>query len=187
MDFCLDDALKLDYLNGMLSERERTLLEGHLAACPGCRREIVELRKTAAAVASLTHPSVPAAWTVAAKDRLRAKSAPPVAAVPLSLPPTRRRTDVYQYAMIAAGAIVGLVLLFWLIMGGTVQRWLPGLSTAALGISDPRAARTVNLVAWVLSLHALIFVPSIIDSIYLLVQRGGRRSHRRSSAGLLAC
>jgi len=176
MDFCLDDALKLDYLNGMLSEKNRALFEERLADCPGCRQEIVELRKTAAAVAGLTPPSVPAAWTAAAKIRLRMKKSSRVAAVPLSPAPTRRRTNVFQYSVIAAGVIAGLVLLFWLVMGGMVQRWLPGLSAAALGISEPRAAKTVDLVTWVLSLHALIFVPLIIDNIYRLVRRGGRRS-----------
>jgi len=187
MDFCLDDALKLDYLNGMLSEKERILFEEHLASCPGCRQEIVELRRTAAAVAGLTLPSVPAAWTAAAKDRLRAKRSSPAAAVPLRPAPSRRRTNVFQYAVISAGVTTGLILLFWLVMGGTIQRWLPGLSAAALGISEPRAARTVDLVTWILSLHALIFVPSIIDSIYQLVRRGGRRSHPGASAGFFAC
>ncbi len=186
MDFCMDDALKLDYLNGMLSEKERTLFEEHLAACPGCRREIVELRKTAAVAAGLTPPSAPAAWTAAAKDRLRAKRSSPVAAVPSIPAPPRRRTNAFQYVMITAGVTAGLVLLFWLVMGGAVQRWLPGLSAAALGISEPRAARTVNLITWILSLHVLVFVPSIIDNIYRLVRKGGRRNRSGSSAGFLA-
>ena len=174
MDTCLDDALKLDYLNGLLSEEDRTRFEEHLAACPGCRQEIVELRKASAAVAGLTPPSVPPAWTAAAKDRLRAKRSFPVAAVPLGRVPARGRTNVFLYGLIAAGVTAAIVLLLWLVMGGTVQRWLPGLSTAALGISDPRAGRTVGLIVWILSLHALIFVPSIIDNIYQLVRGGGR-------------
>jgi len=178
MDFCVDDALKLDYLNGLLGEKEKALFEEHLAACPECRREIVELRKTAEAIASLTPPSVPAAWPAAAKDRLRAKGTSPAAAVPLRPAPARPRTNVLLYAVITGGVIAGLVLLFWLVLGGTVHRWLPGLSTAALGISDPRAARTVNLVAWILSLQALLFVPSIIDNIYRLVRRGKGFSSR---------
>jgi len=186
MDFCLEDALKLDYLNGTLSEKERTLFEEHLAACPGCRREIVELRKTVAAVSGLTPPSVPAAWTAGAKDRLREKRSSPVAAVPWSPAPSRRRTNVFQYAVIAAGVTAGLVLLFWLVRGGAIQRWLPGLSAAGLGISEPRAARTVDLVAWILSLYALIFIPSIIDNIYRLVRRGGRRGRPGSSAGFFS-
>jgi hypothetical protein len=181
----LDDALKLDYLNAVLSDRERTLFEKHLAACPECRRQIAELRKTAAAVASLTPPSVPATWTDAAKNRLRATSCSAIAGIPLVTPSTRRRTDVFQYAVIAAGVIAGLVLFLWLAMGGTVQPRLPGLSTA-LGISEPRAARTLDLVTWILSLHAIMFVPAIIDNIYLLVRRGSRRRHLGSSAGSFA-
>jgi anti-sigma factor RsiW len=186
MDFCLDEALKLDYLNELLSEKERTLFEEHIAFCPGCRQEILELRKTAAAVGGLTSPSVPAAWTAAAKDRLRAKRSSPVAAIPLSPAPTRRGTNVFQYTVIAAGVTAGLVFLLWLVMSGAVQRWLPGFSAAALGVSEPRAARTVDLIAWILSLHTLLFVPSIIDNIYRLVRRAGRRSHPGSSAGFFA-
>jgi anti-sigma factor RsiW len=182
----MDDALKLDYLNGLLSEKERSLFEEHLAACPGCRREIVELRKTAAAVAGLTPPPVPAAWAAAAKDRLRPKRSSLVSSVLGRPAPARRRTNVFQYGVIAAGVTAALGLLLWLVMGGTVQRWLPGLSTTALGISDPRAARTVDLVALILSLHALMFVPSIIDNIYQLVRRGGRRTRSGSSAGFFA-
>ena len=186
MDTCLDDALKLDYLNGLLSEKDRTSFEEHLAACPGCRRDIVELRNIVTAVAGLKPPSVPEAWTAAAKDRLRAKIPSRVSPVPGRPAPARRRTNVFQYGVIAAGVIAALVLLLWLVIGGTAQRWLPGLSTAALGISNPRAARTIDLVALILSLHALMFVPSIIDNIYRLVRRGGRRTLRKSSAGLFA-
>jgi len=187
MDTCLDDALKLDYLNGLLSEKDRTRFEEHLAACPGCRGEIVELRNTVTAVANVKPPSVPPAWTAEAKDSLRAKRSSLASPVPGRPAPARRRTNVFQYGVIAAGVIAALALFLWLAMGGTVQRWLPGLSTAALGISDPRAARMVNLVVLILSLHALMFVPSIIDSIYQLVRRGGRRSHPGSSAGFFAC
>jgi len=187
MDTCSDDALKLDYLNGLLSEKERTLFEEHLAACPGCRREIVELRKTGDAVAGLKPPSVPAAWTATAKDRLRAKRSSPLIAVPAEPALVRPRTNVLQYGVVAAGVTAAFALLLWLVMGGTVQRWLPGFSTAALGISDPRAARIINIVALILSLHALMFVPSIIDNIYQLVRRGGRRTRPGSSAGFFAC
>jgi hypothetical protein len=71
-------------------------------------------------------------------------------------------------------------------MRGTVRRELPGLSAAALNISGPRDAGTFRLVTWVLSLLSVMFVPSIIDNLYLLVRRGGRRSNPGSSAGSLA-
>jgi len=187
MDTCLDDVLKLDYLNGLLSEKDRTRVEEHLAVCPGCRREIVELRNTATAVAGLKPPSVPPAWTAAAKDRLRAKRSSFVSPVPGRPAPASRRTKVFQYGLIAVGVTAMLFLLLWLVMGGTVQHWLPGFSIAALGISDPRAARMIDLVALILSLHALMFVPSIIDNIYQLVRRGGRKTHSGSSVGFFVC
>jgi len=170
MEHCLDDVLKWDYLNGTLSGRDRALFEEHLAACPSCWREIDELRKTAAAIAGLTPPPVPAAWTAAAKERLRAKSLA-AAVVPPGPALARRRTNVFQYAAIAAGITGGLVLLFGLVLGAKGGSWIPDVS-AALGISGPRAARTAGLIAGILSLHALLFVPSIIDNIYRLARRG---------------
>ena len=175
MDICSDDALKLDYLNGLLSGKDRVRFEDHLAACPDCRREIEGLHQTAASVADLTPPSVPDAWTAAAKDLLRTKRSSIVVPIPERLAPKRRRTNIFLYALISAGVTAVLALLSWLVMGGTVQRWLPGLSTAALGISEPRAARIVELIAVILSLYSLMLVPSIIDNIYLLVRKSGRK------------
>ena len=173
MEPCLDDVLRWDYLNGALRGGDRALFEEHLGACPACRREIDELRKTAAAVAGLTPSAVPAAWTAAAKDRLRAKALA-AAVVPSGPALARRRTNVFQYAAIAAGVTGGLALLFGLVMGNPVRSWLPDLS-AALGIPGPSAARTARFVVWILSLHALLLVPSIIDNVYRLVMRDGRK------------
>lgn len=74
-------------------------------------------------------------------------------------------------------------MLLRLVVGGTVGRWLPNLSATALGIPDPDAARAVQLVTWVLSLHALVVVPMIIDNVYLLVQARSRRRCRLYQAG----
>lgn len=183
MDTCLNDALKLDYLTGVLSGEDRIRFEKHLKACQACRGEIIELRRTAAAVASLALPGVPEAWTATAKDRLREKESSLVSAVPARPAPGPRKTDVFQYGLIAGGVTATVVLLLWLVMGGAFKDWFPGLSAAALGISDHRAARTVGLVTWILSLHALLLVPSIIDDIYQLVQKGGRRTRPESSTG----
>jgi anti-sigma factor RsiW len=184
MDFCMDDALKLDYLNGTLPDKERARFERHLAACPACRREIAGLRRTASAVSALTRPSVPPAWIAAAKDRLRTKGSSAVAALSSSPAVARQRTNVFQYAAIAASITGGLAVLFGLVLGAAVGSWIPELS-AALGISGPRAARTTGLIVGILALHALLFVPSIIDNIYRLVRRGGRRSRPASSPCLL--
>jgi hypothetical protein len=114
----------------------------------------------------MTPPSVPEVWTATAKDRF----------APARPTPVRRKTNIFLYALISAGVTAVLVLLSWLVLGGTVQRWLPGLSTAALGITEPRAARIIDLAAMILSLYSLMLVPSIIDNIYLLVWKSGRKT-----------
>jgi anti-sigma factor RsiW len=180
MDLCLDDALKLDYLNGTISEKGRTRFEKHLDACPACRREIAGLQGTAAEVAGLTPPSVPGPWTTAAKARLR-KKASSAGVIAKDTVLVRRRTNVFLYAAIAAGFVGGLVLLFGPVLGAAAGSWIADLS-AALGISGLRSARTAGLVFGILSLHTLLFVPSIIDNVYRLVRRGGRRNRPASSA-----
>jgi len=175
MNPCADDAVKLDYLNGTLPDRKRTVFETHLAVCPACRLEVAGLRETAAAIAALTPPPVPAAWVDAAKERLRAEAAPPVFAGPSGADPICRWTLVVRYAAIAVTVMAGLALLVRLAVGGTIAHWLPGVSPAAQGISEPSAARALGLVAWVVSLHALVLVPSIVDNLYLLTLGAGRR------------
>jgi predicted anti-sigma-YlaC factor YlaD len=186
MDACPDDALRLDYLNGLVSEKERARFDSHLAACPECRRDIEDLRKTAAAVAALGIPPVPEAWAAAAKDRLRAKGASPAAPTPGWLAPALRKTSLFQFGLVASGVIAALGFLLWLVLRGTVERWLPGLSAAGLGISDPRAARTADLVVWILSFHALLLVPSVIDGIWGLARRDARRSRPGRASGFFA-
>lgn len=175
MDICSDDALKLDYLNASLSEKDRVRFEEHLTVCPACRQEIDDLRNTAAATSGLTPPSVPEAWADAVKSRLKAKVLPLDAPIPERSAPVRRRTNIFLYALISTGVIAVLILLSWLALGGTIQRWLPGLSTTALGITEPETARVIDLVAMIVSLYSLMLVPSIIDNIYLLVRKSRRR------------
>ena len=175
MSACMDDHIKLDYLNGLLSENERNRVEKHLAGCPDCCKEFDDLRVIRASLAGLPRFAAPEAWGTAAKARLREASARAPQPLPSRIP-FRVRTDIFQYALIAAGVTAAAGLFVWLFVGGVIQRLLPGLSTADLGISDPRAARTVEIVALVLSLHALLLIPSIIENIYQLVRRRGRRA-----------
>ncbi|MBM3312288.1 MAG: hypothetical protein FJY80_12370 [Candidatus Aminicenantes bacterium] len=112
MDFCAAEALKLDYVNGRLSEKDGALFEEHLAVCPACRGEVLELRETAAAMAGLARPPVPPAWTAAVKGRLELKRHAPA----------RRRASLFLYAAISAGVTAAVVLLFWLGPRGTSDR-----------------------------------------------------------------
>lgn len=170
----MDDALKLDYLNGLLCENERARVEEHLAGCPDCRRELDDLQVIRISLAGLPRPAAPNAWVVTARDRLRETSSCPQW-TSLSRIPACGRTNIFHYVLIAAGVTAVAGLLIWLVMGGMIEGWFPGLSTAALGISNPRAARTVDIVALIFSLHSLLFIPSIIENLYQLVCRRERR------------
>jgi len=156
-----DEGFKMDYINGLAEEKDRIAFEEHLAACRDCRFEIAGLRSTVTALVDLGSPPVPGPWIAAARERLRRSEAPPV----------RRFTGIFQYAMISAGVVVTLTLLFWLMCGWLLRGWAPGLSPDALGIPELRTTRAVEIILWILSLHTLLFVPSIIDDIYRLLRQ----------------
>jgi len=187
MKICVDEELKLDYLNGLLSENERIRFEEHLSACPDCRRELEELQTILASLADLPHPSAPDVWVDAAKALLKGERSAFGSQATASPAPIHGGTKIFQYVLIAAIVTAATGILFWMAMSGTIQRWLPGFSTAALEISDPQTARTVNIVAMIVSLHALLFIPSIIDNLYQLIRRRGRKVPHETSIGFFAC
>ena len=189
MSHCTDETTKLDYLNGRLPEPERIRFENHLSGCPECRGEIEGLKGVLASLAEFRQPAAPEALVSAAKACLREETSVHAPAAKTAGSPSRARgqTNVFQYALITSGVTAAVALLIWLVVGGVVERWLPGLSTAALGISDPRVARAVDIVTLIFSLHALLFVPSIIENIYQLVRGRRRKIQSGSTLGLFAC
>lgn len=60
-----------EYLDGELGERERAALEGHLAECAPCRRELDMLRRTVRAVAGLPAPAAPSGFADQVVRRLQ--------------------------------------------------------------------------------------------------------------------
>jgi anti-sigma factor RsiW len=53
-------ALMTDYLEGALSSRDRTRLEGHLAACPHCSEYLAQIRAITDAAGHVAPDDVPA-------------------------------------------------------------------------------------------------------------------------------
>jgi anti-sigma factor RsiW len=189
MSQCTDEATKLDYLNGRLPEDERIGFEKHLSGCPECRGEIEGLKGVLASITDFRQPAATDALVSAAKARLREETIvrAPAVKTPGSPARARGRTNVFHYALITSGVTAAVALLVWLVVGGVVERWLPGLSTTALGISNPRVARAVDIVTLIFSLHALLFVPSIIENIYQLVSGRRRRVRSGPTLGFFTC
>lgn len=187
MNACMDDALKLDYLNGLLSKDERARVEEHLAGCPDCRRELRNLQVIRASLADLPRPAVPDAWVVTAKARLKEETSAFDFRATASPAPVRSGAKIFQYILVAAGVTAATSFFVWLVMSGTIQHWLPGLSTTAPGIANPRTARTVDIVVLIVSLHSLLFIPSIIDNLCQLIRRRGRKVSRETSIGFSLC
>jgi anti-sigma factor RsiW len=59
-------ALVTEYLDGMLSHRERMRFERHIAVCPPCRGHLEQMRETIRASGALTEESL----SQAARDHL---------------------------------------------------------------------------------------------------------------------
>jgi anti-sigma factor RsiW len=53
-------ALMTDYLEGALSPRDRTRLEGHLAACPHCSEYLAQIRTIIDAAGHVAPDDLPA-------------------------------------------------------------------------------------------------------------------------------
>jgi len=68
------EAVKMllsDYLDGMLDEDERRQVDEHLEACPSCRKELDDLRKTVQVLAGLPSVDAPEGFVSAVRSRLR--------------------------------------------------------------------------------------------------------------------
>jgi hypothetical protein len=51
-----------DYLTGRLAEKDKNEVEAHIGQCPGCKRELEEMRGTLKILDQLTPPPLPEKW-----------------------------------------------------------------------------------------------------------------------------
>jgi anti-sigma factor RsiW len=114
------------YLDGELTQQERSIVERHLAVCQDCRWNLDTLRQTVRWVQELPSVSVPRVFTI------------PVPAEPVRAPRRRWGVPLLQ----GATALVALMLVF-VVAGDFVWNgsWLPaagevGLSSVAPGSSE---------------------------------------------------
>lgn len=120
------------YLDGELAPPQRDELEGHLAACPSCRRELEELRATAAALRSLPVHDVPRSFA------LRPEQVAGRARPTLPAPGVVARLAVGGLAF--ALAVLLVVDLGGLTGGGGVEREAVSVPVAATPTSLPPGA-----------------------------------------------
>jgi len=137
-----------EYLDGELTEAERTALERHLAACPACSTTLADLSRVVMRARALPAPQPHRElWEGIAEriapGRVAAPEPPPQAARP-------RRRWAFSWPQLAAAAMaiaVGSGGLAWWAAGGTLASpavtappaAAPGIATpAALGVATPR-------------------------------------------------
>jgi len=106
------------YLDGTLSGDERAHFEGHLHACPSCRRMVAEYRWVFTGLGEPAIPPVPAGF----RARMMAR-----------LAQSRRRQRVWQ-SVVAAAAMLAVGTTLLALMGG-----VPEALTARLRQVDPMA------------------------------------------------
>ncbi|MSQ40365.1 MAG: hypothetical protein EXR55_01615 [Dehalococcoidia bacterium] len=92
------------YLDAQASERERELVERHVATCEACRRYQEELRDTVQAVRGLPQVTPPRTFTLAQAPRQRMAWALPSWGTPLAT-----ATAAALFAVLILGEVTGLI------------------------------------------------------------------------------
>jgi len=116
------------YVVDALESDERERFEAHLAVCPACRREVMELSETAAELGRVAAAAPPPALRAAVLDGIREVSPLPphvepaeVAAVDELAVRRARRARAWLTAAVAAALVVALALGGW-VYALTAQR-----------------------------------------------------------------
>jgi hypothetical protein len=117
--------LLLDYVEGSLSRANVLSVEGHVASCDACRRELECLREMSDGLAALSFERAPASLEGRVLGALNAAKAPK---------PTPRRR--YLVPALAVGLAAVLILAFWLLGGQRNSRAEELLAQAESAVSN---------------------------------------------------
>ena len=120
-----------------LDAGERRLVEAHLAACPGCAQEAVQIRQILEQVRALPVPEPPAAFWEEFGATVRRR----VAGAPAPRPSTwawvasgfGRLADPWRVSAVAAATALALVAVFGLVKSHRPQRDIPPVEVLAVG------------------------------------------------------
>jgi hypothetical protein len=179
MNFCENESLKIEFINNTLGADPKKAFERHLRECPGCRQEITELRDLIPHLQAIKRPRVPDSLVQATAWRLN-RELSEITPEPV----TQKKPGSLLYSLIAGVVFTTTFLLTLILYQPGVQEWFASLfgSTlvklqALLGVERNGGLLTFNSLILFISLLSLLFIPSIIENIYLLWRKRNKWSN----------
>lgn len=172
MNFCDNETVKIDYLNGRLDRETLGSFEAHLQGCGRCRSEIEGLRAVIAGLGSIAIPSVPDELGERVRKRLRAERR----TLTVHTGPPRRepRFNRTIFALCTVGMLTAAFALFTLLTSGPVgafleEHLLPPVLDMTRNL-DPEAEGTLNVLGILLTASGILLIPSITENLYVMLR-----------------
>ena len=166
MNFCEMDALKLDYINGLLSGRKKKKFQRHLDSCVTCHNEVGELAILAARLGQHPRPQAEeiSASLVISNTRLR---------------PTSKRPALFWLYFLSIAAVLSVLsLLIVAVHIEGIRVWVSSRLSGSfvkiqefMSMTDKGETKVFQFLLLILSLSSLVLIPSIVENLYLLMRR----------------
>lgn len=171
-NFCDNETVKIEFLNGTLEREMLGSFEEHLLGCKRCRSEIVELRSVIAGLESIAIPAVPEELGCNVRQRLRAERY--TLSTRGGLHRRSPRFNRIVFAMCTAGILIASFALFTLFTSGPVggflkERLLPPILDMIDNL-DPKAVGTVNALGVLFTASGILLIPLITENLYVVIR-----------------
>ncbi len=171
-NFCDNETVKIDYLNGRLDRETLESFEAHLQGCGGCRSEIDGLRSVIAGLGSVAVPEVPDELGDRIRKRLRAEKR--ILAARTGSPRREPRFNRIVFALCTAGILIASFALFALFTSGPVgeffeERLLPPVLDVIENL-DPEAEGRLNVLGILFTASGILLIPSITENLYVMLR-----------------
>lgn len=181
-NFCDNETVKIDYLNGTLDGETARIFEDHLGRCEHCRAELEELRALVEGLGSVAAPHVPAELMKRVRERLRAEMS--VSAVTKERSRRTTRSNGLIFTMCAGGVLLASLALFFVFardpVGGFIEKHLLHNILDAIRSLDEAERGMVNALGMLFTASGILLIPSITEHLYVVLRN--RHTAPRSRA-----
>jgi len=178
MNFCKDDIIKIEFINNTLERNKKKAFENHIKRCSLCQQEIDELRILLPHLFSMRGPLVPNSLVKSTMDRLNKEVMGEITIPEKKTRPITKKWGFLSYSITTILVIGAYVLLTFILNLSGVQEYLSSqfgsLSVklkGLLGIQQHGEVVFLKSIILFVSLLSLLFIPFIIENIYLLLKK----------------
>jgi hypothetical protein len=178
MNFCKDEIIKIDFINNTINKKKKKDFEKHLKRCPFCLQEIEELSVLVPPLSNIKGPPVPDSVLKSTMERFHKERLGLIA-----LPEKKQRLTIRKWGFLfysfTAFLVMGIfVILTYILNLSSVHQFLSSHFGSLLvklrefmGIQQNGEVFYLKSATLFLSLLSLLFLPSIIENIYLLLKK----------------